>query len=455
MNISNNCQARKHFMRVSWKQILPFDIEPIEGYRVPINEFTGAIYPFHNKLYEKHYNNIQDWYENEFPNCCELHKAVAKKKGFQKKKYRNVAMRVMRQISYTEYFIKKKKNQENWYKEITDYIEYNYISFGDPYIGIERYIGFLHRQIQVNAYQLSDEQNKKLEVYISYLLSGVDIEAESQLRIKQFNRIYRKWLKFLPDLEIFSNAKEKLASSYSADLIYETKEYNPYLGSLSGKVRTVEEMLDQLNELTNIVLNSVNTHTYFQDSPIEQKNYYQKKLNDEKHRVSQSDLLKTVNGQKVSFLKTIKRWLKREKEWMDEEVRLYLEREQIEKQHSRKTTPNKDITFKALFRHNEDNIKKFISLLIKEMAISEKLNNGKYIWQYNKRKSSIVACFEAAKTHGIIKEVTSKSELRRVIGTRFDFEGNEKLFRGSINQLDFSTFLGYFEKAFPKKGYKS
>ena len=62
------------------------------------------------------------------------------------------------------------------------------------------------------------------------------------------------------------------------------------------------------------------------------------------------------------------------------------------------------------------------------------------------RKSSIVACFQALEDLDFIKKNLPKSTLQRVVATKIQFGGNEKLFRRKDwNMDDYDEFERLFK----------
>lgn len=120
--------------------------------------------------------------------------------------------------------------------------------------------------------------------------------------------------------------------------------------------------------------------------------------------------------------------------------KLLNEDKQTLKTKNRKTS--QDLTFEYLFRQNQDREKAFFKLLGNPSigALGPKNN-----WIYNKRKSSIVACFEALEDLNYIRKNLKKSELRKIVETKIQFEGSEKLFRLGFNQDDYDYFLKVFK----------
>jgi hypothetical protein len=130
------CGETLLLMDINQSYELPFDTKPIEGYRLPINEKTGEQLPncclFHKAAFE----GAKSWFET-FPDCCEGHRKMVLQGRIKKTDYNGTPEKIVRQLSYTEHQITHRFEIQDWYKDITDYIEYNVLSFGQPNVGLQ------------------------------------------------------------------------------------------------------------------------------------------------------------------------------------------------------------------------------------------------------------------------------------------------------------------------------
>src|SRR6187551_2572221 len=110
------------------------EIYPPEGYEPPL-DFPNCC-NFHIQAYEK-----AESYFQKFPDCCTPHRKLIGKKWFNKDDYRDLTKKFINQLSYTEHYIKTHIESENWYKNITDYIEVNMESFGQFPLGYGNPVG--------------------------------------------------------------------------------------------------------------------------------------------------------------------------------------------------------------------------------------------------------------------------------------------------------------------------
>ena len=111
----------------------PFDVKCIIGYEEVENYIK---LPLRKRIFE----DVKVWFK-KFPRCCDRHKELMNDVSFTKAKYKNVPLKIMKQLSYTEHFIICCHSWGNWYECITRYIDYNTEGFGrQPTVGAAPYL---------------------------------------------------------------------------------------------------------------------------------------------------------------------------------------------------------------------------------------------------------------------------------------------------------------------------
>ena len=107
----------------------PFEIEPIEGEH-DFNTCKGCQTSI--KEITKNLKKRFDGYEGKqgFPFCCTPHSNLIKLKEFDRASFEKVPEMVAKKIIYTNQQITNKYGSESWYKDVTDYIEWAIMSFG-------------------------------------------------------------------------------------------------------------------------------------------------------------------------------------------------------------------------------------------------------------------------------------------------------------------------------------
>jgi hypothetical protein len=235
-----------------------FEIKPIEGYEVPTNKETGEqlpnCCPFHKSVFE----GAESWF-SKFPNCCDQHKAMASKWWFNKANYSGIAEKIVKQLSYTEHHISERINIDDWYKDITDYIEYNVSSFGHPAIGLHLYLDSVKHYIKNTESEIPKIKRQALIEFIeTYYNSPIDIDKTNKTDLNVLYSTYQKWLKIFPfEISFFSHLKPHFERQLP--ILNGEPEYNPYLNMYKAKIHTKSSLIDTLLDITKSILTQINT----------------------------------------------------------------------------------------------------------------------------------------------------------------------------------------------------
>ena len=300
---------------------IPFtDVEPIEGYEVAVNKDTGHQFPKCCIFHQNVFNNVNVWYQ-KFPDCCAWHRKLLLTPWFNKEAYKIVPLKVVQQISYTEHHIIKQINIPEWYKDITDYIDYNISSFGqlpegygNP-VGLTHYLGNLKHWIKNSNTKLPRDKRHRL---IEYIESYEKVPANR--KETDFNILfstYQKWLKIFPfGMDRFKQLKDYF--SKKLPFIKGQPEYNKYTGTHSAKIQTQMGLVESLTNLTKNLLTKVDTVELVEKNLITDKNQYALQLLNAEHRLKQETLLNKFSKGEIKYIKVLKSWLNNEKEYFKE-----------------------------------------------------------------------------------------------------------------------------------------
>jgi hypothetical protein len=234
-----------------------FETKPIEGYETPTNNETGEQFPnccpFHRDIFE----TSNKWFEI-FPNCCESHKAMVSKWWFNKSNYSGIAEKIVKQVSYTEHHILTQVNIDNWYKDITDYIEYNVSSFGHPAIGLHLYLGNVQHWINTQKSGIPKYKKQRLIEFIETYYDNPKDDKKTDLNI--LYNTYAKWLNVFPfEISFFKDLKPYFEKSFP--LLNGKPEINKYSKIAKYKAHTKNSLIDLLLSLTNSLISQINTST--------------------------------------------------------------------------------------------------------------------------------------------------------------------------------------------------
>lgn len=363
---------QKPFLEFSDDEFIltPFDTKPTKDFEFPTNE-NGDQFPFccehHRGIYEK----AREWFD-EFPNCCEKHIKMSRKKNFFKSSYQDVPMKIVKQVAYTEFHIEQLIHAEDWYNDITDYIEYNLKSFGHPQVGIEKYYGSIQRFIQDQKKTIPSEKQKLLLAYLKAQLEPVNGKG-SQVSLNVLHSIYQKWVKAFPfEMTFFEPLKKQFENKLP--IIDGQIKQNRYMDLASGKAITPERLIETLISNTKALLSEIDTAKLIQKGQISNAAKLQIELANQSHRIRQSSLLETYSKTEIRYITILKTWLANEKSYFQEILPLL----NIEKNESKPEPDKITMLSAALKKYQFEHLTSVIRLtdnarqnLVKLMAIRE------------------------------------------------------------------------------------
>lgn len=286
-------------------------IDPPKDYVAPEG------FPLCCKFHKFFYNDAKDWFDR-FPDCCDEHKEFKRRKpDFKKEDYLDVVDKIINTLSYTEFVIKNVINNEDWYDDITDYLEYALQSFGQPSIGGGIYSNAVKNFISNDS---SVEEGKK-GILLSYFEPTNDDNDESKNSdLPILFDIYTRWYKSFPfQLSYFSNIGKLLDNRFV--LLKGKPKVNRYSGIAKAKVLSQKELVIFLADLTNSIFSVVDTTELVKEGKIGELEKNQLDIITHGHFLKQQELInKYIKGEK-RYIKTIKKWLENEKTFFNEIVK--------------------------------------------------------------------------------------------------------------------------------------
>lgn len=295
-----------------------FETKPIEGYEAPTNKKTGEQFPnccpFHKSVFE----GAESWF-SKFPNCCDQHKAMVSKWWYNKANYSGIAEKIVKQLSYTEHHISERINIDDWYKDITDYIEYNVLSFGHPAIGLHLYLGNVQQYIKNTKSEIPKNKMQRLIEFIeTYYSSPIDIDKTNKTDLNVLYSTYQKWLKVFPfEISFFATLKPHFEKQLP--ILNGKPETNKYTGIAKVKMHTKGSLIDVLLNLTNNLLTQINTTTLYEKGLLTepQKIKLELVLNERKMKLKQG-YVNSSKDEEQRYRKILKEWFADEKRFIDE-----------------------------------------------------------------------------------------------------------------------------------------
>jgi len=292
-------------------QIFPSKINPPAGYEAPINfpeccAFHKEVFKTANELFEK------------FPHCCDSHKLLEKEIWFNKKEYEGMPLQVVNGVSYTMHQLGKYLEKPDWYKEITDYIQYCIWSFGqfpEGYgspLGLALYVDRLKHDINSRK-EIPQEKKRRL---VEFIDNGDPTESK-QTDLNILLSTYKKWLKTFPfDISYFQGLKKHFEKTLP--LLKEKPVENKYMGLAKAKLHTQEGLIKSLVNITKTVLGLISTRELLEQSLITDTNKHRLELLNESHKVKQVALVHEYSKSEIRYVKILKKWLVNEKQYFKE-----------------------------------------------------------------------------------------------------------------------------------------
>lgn len=299
---------------------LPFEIEPTKGE----HDFTTCegcqktLAELTKRLTIKFEGNEQ---KKGFPFCCSYHSNLVKVKEFNRALFANVPVMVAKKIIYTNQHIINNNSSENWYKAITDYIEWTVESFGQmpndcgERLYLSDYFFYVTDLLKRNEEMKTETKARLLEFLNTYQTPNENPKTELNVLLST----YQKWIKEFP-FELnsyFGNLKQHFEKQLP--ILNGKPETNIYSGMAKAKMHTKSSLIEALINLTNSLLTQINGVTLYEKGLITNANKVKLEL------VITSRKLKLKQGYKNSspneeqrYRKILKEWFKDEKKFIDE-----------------------------------------------------------------------------------------------------------------------------------------
>jgi hypothetical protein len=303
--------------------IPPSEIQPTKGE----HDFTTcegcqkSLAVFTERLTEKFEGNNE---RMAFPFCCPYHSNLVKVIEFNRALFTNAPEMVAKKIVYTNQHIINNHGSENWYKEITDYIEWVVESFGQMPIDcgeplyLSDYFFYVSDLLERDRRVGAEKKARLLEFLSAYR----DPTGSPKIDLNILYSTYEKWFKLFPfEISFFQDLKP-----YYEDCLFFVKgkpETNIYSGMAKAKLHTKSSLVEVLVDITDSLLTQINGVTLYENGLITDASKIKLEL------IISSRKLKLKQGYKNSspneeqrYRKILKDWFKDEKKFFDEIIPL-------------------------------------------------------------------------------------------------------------------------------------
>lgn len=312
---------KKPFIEVDIENfsLYPFNTNPVKGFEFPTNKETNEVFPnccpFHKWVLE----GAELWFA-KFPNCCKEHEVLPTKEWFDKTTYLGTAQKIVNQVVYTEHLIEDRIKNEDWYSDITEYIEYNVDSFGHPAIGLHLYFESLKQSLQTSNRKMPEDRRLKLIEFIGKYYSGGTKEV-GEARETDLNILYgtyRDWLKIFPfEISFLAHLKPHLEKQLP--ILHEQPKVNRYSGIAKAKMHTKASLIACLLDTTNSILRELNTYSLYSKGLLSepQKVQLELVLSERKMKLERG-YINNSKDEETRYRKILKAWFADEKKFVEE-----------------------------------------------------------------------------------------------------------------------------------------
>jgi hypothetical protein len=309
-----NC-GNMHIAQISSKdfEVKQTETKPLDGYEAP--KGFPACCENHKQIFKIGVDRFA-----AFPNCCAGHKKLTAAKWFKKDNYAYLPLKLVSTIAYTWHCIGKCIDHTEWYKEITDYIEYTkggYGQFPDDFgspLGLELYLYNLERNIEAEK-EIPEEKKERLIAFIKKY--NEPVKEVEQTDINLLIGKYKEWMKIFPfELSFLSHLKPYFENQMP--ILSGKGETNIYTGLTGFKIITKKELVNFLVTVTLTILKEINTRQLYQENLLEDPKAVQIELALAKRKVELDALDKIDWGDRKGYIKLLKEWLSGEKRFVKE-----------------------------------------------------------------------------------------------------------------------------------------
>jgi hypothetical protein len=307
--------GKRHFAELKGGDFLIryFLTEPLEGFKAPDN--FPACCQWHKAIYDQAKVKLDN-----FPACCEPHKKLIGQPWFDKLDFSYLPDKLVNTITYTIHCIEICASSPNWYKEITDYIDYTVKSYGQLPAGygapldLTQYLSCIEQNLP-NKKELTETQKDKL---LKFIEKYTDPEKERRpADINQLIDIYKQWLRLFP-FNISYLSHLKLHFQRMLPIFCDPIETNLYTGISSTKLITKKELLKFLTDITKDIIGKLNALEAFKKGNLCDREKTRIELANARHQLNLEALVFDGKESEKSYLKVIKKWLKHEKKYINE-----------------------------------------------------------------------------------------------------------------------------------------
>lgn len=255
-----------------------------------------------------------------FPFCCSHHSNLTKVKEFNRASFVSVPEMVADKIIYTNSHIINNHENENYYKDITDYIDYTVESFGqmpnscgEP-LYLSDYFFYVTDLLTRNT-EISKERKNRLLEFLEAHQTPPTKNKNTDLNI--LLGTYQKWLKTFPfDISFFAELKPHFEKQLP--ILNGKPETNKYTGLAKVKMHTKGSLIDVLLNLTKNLLDKVNVPELRKQGAITDIQANQLEFAEAELNTKTAEITKQYSKGELKYVKALKKWLQLHKDYFKE-----------------------------------------------------------------------------------------------------------------------------------------
>lgn len=306
--------------------LIEHNTKPIQGCILPVNADTGEQFPNCCEIHQRMVLELSEWFE-KFPNCCKHHSELAANGIISKEQYTGIVEKIIIQFWYTQDCITRKIENEDWFDEITEYIEYTIDSFGFSEIGAGDYRHYLKKWLQN---RLNDNLEKiKLQRIIDFTENYGKVN-DSNADLHLLYSTYQKWLKLFPfEISLFADLKPRFESLFEMTeggllaihpqlLLSGHIKKNRYSNIVKVEIHTESSFVEALQKLTKYLLSSLNIAELRKQGVINDLTATQLEFCEATLKTKTERITKDYTKGELEYLNTLEEWLGVHKEYFNE-----------------------------------------------------------------------------------------------------------------------------------------
>lgn len=255
-----------------------------------------------------------------FPFCCSHHSNLTKVKEFNRASFVPVPEMVADKIIYTNSHIINNHENENYYKDITDYIDYTVESFGqmpnscgEP-LYLSDYFFYVTDLLTRNT-EISKERKNRLLEFLEAHQTPPTKNKNTDLNI--LLGTYQKWFKVFPfEISFFANLKPHFEKQLP--ILNGKPETNKYTGLAKVKMHTKGSLIDVLLNLTKNLLDKVNVPELRKQGAITDIQGNQLEFAEAELNTKTAEITRQYSKGELKYVKALKKWLQLHKDYFKE-----------------------------------------------------------------------------------------------------------------------------------------